>query len=160
MFRGRYDSVVASRTTAFHGYHETLDEILQLGYRLFIVTNKRIKAARAILERLGGAERFSDVSSPDAHNPPLEGKTAVLADVIARYSVDEASSFFVGDSGDDATAAHANHVPFVAALYGYGSLSSQDSRCVSAIGALTELPAILAAAAKSRGSIAFPAIPA
>lgn len=52
--------------------------------------------------------------------------------------------WFIGDSGEDAAAAAAHGLPFIAAAYGYGDAAQQASCPVAArIAALGELPALL-----------------
>jgi phosphoglycolate phosphatase len=146
-FRGQYDTTAVAETAAYHGYDETLDAVRAMGFALFIVTNKRIVPTRAIVARLGRGDRYSGIYSPDAHQPPLPDKIAVLADVVKRHGIDPARSAMIGDSAEDGAAAAASGMPFIAALYGYGKPETGGHPVAASIAALTDLPARLAALA-------------
>jgi phosphoglycolate phosphatase len=146
-FRGQYDTTAVAATAAYHGYDEVIDAVRAMGYSLFIVTNKRIKPTRAIIERLGRGDRYAGLYSPDAHHPPLPDKVAVVADLVARHGIDAARSALIGDSIEDAGAAAANGLPFIAALYGYGKPDSGAHPVAATIDKLADLPARLTALA-------------
>jgi phosphoglycolate phosphatase len=145
-FRDDYDTNAVAETDAYPGYDATLDAVLAQGFQVHVVTNKRIVPARLIIARLGRGERFSGVYAPDGYTPPLPNKAAVLADVLATHHLNPSHCAFVGDSVEDAAAAAANAVPFIAATYGYGTVTSGHP-IVATIGSLAELPARLAALA-------------
>ena len=143
-FRERYDSVGAATTRPYPSYGETLGAVRQAGFALLIVTNKRIAPTLQILERNGGTAIYLGVYSPDAFAPSLTSKGAVIARAIQLHGLDPARSVYVGDSAEDAAAAAANKLAFVAALYGYGSPVTADPAPAGRISALSELPAQLA----------------
>jgi phosphoglycolate phosphatase len=142
-FRERYDATAVATTPAFPGYTETLAAVRALGFETIIVTNKRIVPTRLILERHGGSGEFTGVYALDAFDPPLPNKAAVVARVIELHGISTTRSVLVGDSVEDASAADANGVPFIAATYGYGNPDSGKHPVAARIGVLAELPARL-----------------
>lgn len=143
-FRERYDAIAIDATPAFPGYAETLAAVRAMGFETIIVTNKRIHPTRLILERQGGAADFSGIYALDAFDPSLPNKAAVVARVIEIHGITVARSVLVGDSVEDASAADANAVPFVAAMYGYGNPDSGKHPVAARLGVLADLPARLA----------------
>ncbi|MBZ4193980.1 MAG: HAD hydrolase-like protein, partial [Candidatus Contendobacter sp.] len=64
--------------------------------------------------------------------------------LLAEQDLDTRRCWFIGDSGEDAAAAAAHGLPFIAAAYGYGDAAQQSRYPVAArIAALGELPALL-----------------
>lgn len=146
-FRERYDATAVDTTPAFPGYLATLEAVRALGFATIIVTNKRIVPTRLVMEKQGGADRFDGVYSLDAFDPPLPNKVAVVARVIELHGITAARSVLVGDSVEDAAAADANGVPFVAAMYGYGNPDAGSHPVAARLAALADLPARLTALA-------------
>lgn len=143
-FRERYDTTAVEVTLPYPGYAETLAKVRQLGYEPIIVTNKRIHPTLLILDRQGGTDAFVGVYAPDAFDPPLPDKRAVVARVIEQHEIEVARSVLVGDSVEDASAAAANELSFIAALYGYGQSDTDQHPVAARLRALTDLPARLA----------------
>lgn len=120
-FKADYDSEGYRATTVFPGVAEGLAHLAAAGCRLYIVTNKRLVPTRKILAALGLADYFAGVHTRDETEPMAPSKTAVARRVIARYAIDPARACFVGDSDEDAAAARENGLPFIHAIYGYGT---------------------------------------
>jgi phosphoglycolate phosphatase len=140
-FRDRYDAVAAANSPGYPGLHDTLAAIREMGYTLFIVTNKRIHPTRLILSHLGVMPLFAGVYAPDAFDPREPDKPSVVSRVIGLHGLDAAASILVGDSVEDARAAAANALRFIAADYGYGDPDEDGTVPAARIGALSELPA-------------------
>ena len=131
-------------TEPYPGYSDVLVAVQKLSFALLIVTNKRIKPTLQILARHGGAGAYLGVYSQDAFEPALTSKRAVIAKTIELHNLDPGHSVYVGDSAEDASAAAANGIAFIAALYGYGSPVGTDPPPAARISALSDLPAQLA----------------
>lgn len=68
-----------------------------------------------------GLERFFEVFlSLDSRQPIFASKSAVLQALLQEWSIDPSSGCFIGDTVDDAHAARACEVAFVAYSGGYG----------------------------------------
>lgn len=143
-FKILYDSEGYQATLPYPGLVETLDALIRADWRLFIATNKRFEPTRRILEHLDLNRHFAGVYTLDRQPPPAADKTELVGRLLTEQELDRRHCWFVGDSGEDAAAAAAHGLPFIAAAYGYGDAAQQTSDPVAArIAALNELPALL-----------------
>jgi len=143
-FRHHYDTVGWQDSRPYAGVYEVLDELASLGIRRFVITNKPRTPTRLLLERAGIFEVFEAVLSPDALDPPFVSKQAIAEHCVTTFGADRATALFVGDSADDASAAQACGIPFVAAAYGYGQVNALSAGMVCyQIADIRELPALL-----------------
>lgn len=118
-FRALYDGSSYPGTTLFPGVAQTLEALVCAGCALFVVTNKPLKPARAILRKFGLA-CFSAVVSPDAVSGRRMTKTEMIAHLMAERGLAARETLFVGDAEPDVVAAKNNGVKVAVALYGYG----------------------------------------
>jgi phosphoglycolate phosphatase len=121
-FREIYDREGWQQSIAYEGVLETLDQLHQQQIASWIVTNKPILPTCQILDRLEMSKFFTGIFSPDCQIPHFRSKTTMVTQVIAQYKLDPAATLFVGDSHDDALAAHSNNLRFAWASYGYGNI--------------------------------------
>ncbi len=119
-FRASYDAEGWRRSVAYPGVAETLSCLRELGRRSFVVTNKPQAPTRSILGLLGLEARFEEVVCPDSRTPPFASKAEEAIDLVRRYGLQPERAALVGDSEEDARAAQACGLPFIAASYGYG----------------------------------------
>ena len=120
-FKADYDTAGYLGTEVFPGVAAGLAQLAAAGARLFIVTNKRMLPTRRILEALGLAQFFAGIHTRDETEPPAASKAAVTKRILAHYGIDRGRACFVGDSDEDAAAAHENGLCFIHAAYGYGA---------------------------------------
>lgn len=145
-FRRLYDSKGAMEADPYPGMGDVLRAIQATGRRSFIVTNKRKVPAHAIAERLGISGFLAGLYTLDTLEPPAARKQEVVAHILRAHSIAPSSAVLVGDSVEDAAAAAANEVRFVAAAYGYGTPSAFTAAAPAAtLTRLADLPAVLAA---------------
>lgn len=143
-FKTGYDDQGYRATRPYPGLVETLDALIRMDWRLFIATNKRFEPTRRIFDHLGLNHHFAGVYTLDRQSPPAADKTGLVGRLLTEQKLDRRHCWFVGDSGEDAAAAAAHGLPFIAAAYGYGDAARQTGHPVAArIGALDELPALL-----------------
>lgn len=144
-FKATYDTEGVLAADPYPGTGDVLEAFARAGRRLFVVTNKRAHPTRLILDRLGWSRLFAGIYSPDSVVPPTRKKSATLEHVMATHAVRADRALFIGDSVDDADAASAHRVAFVAVTYGYGTPVATDRSAPAAtIGAITELAAAVA----------------
>jgi phosphoglycolate phosphatase len=145
-FRALYDSKGAMEADPYPGMNEVLRAIRSTGRRVFIVTNKRKIPARAIADRLAISGFLSGLYTLDTLDPPAARKQEVVAYILRIHGISPTSAVLVGDSFEDAAAAAAHDVRFVAANYGYGTPSAFTGAApAAALDRLSDLPAVLAA---------------
>jgi pyrophosphatase PpaX len=101
----------------FSGVHEALEELLEQGYRLAVVTSKRHELALRGLSCFGLEDCFEFVLGSDdtvQHKP----EPGPLLDAAARMGLPPRACAYVGDSPYDMRAARAAGTVAVAALWG------------------------------------------
>lgn len=125
-FKTSYDSTGYRATTAYAGVTELLISLKTAGCTLAIATNKRLYPSRLILDFLGWQNYFSQVYALDLFTPRLPDKATLLTRLIEDHAIPKAAAVYIGDRAEDGHAAQANALPFIAANWGYGSLSAAE----------------------------------
>ena len=143
-FKWTYDVDGILDAAPYPGLDGMLETLVGAGRRACVVTNKRQVPARTIAKRLGILPRLAALYSLDSLMPPASRKQVVVAQLLADHSITPASAVFVGDSSEDAEAAAANGIRFIAATYGYGwPLGVAGAPAAASLDRLADLPAIL-----------------
>ena len=128
-FRQSYDSIGWQECNAYDGVAETLAHLAVLKVKCFVVTNKRNIPAIRILDRLKLCAYFGEIVSWDSGVPPFASKGDMACYIIQKHRLDSEETLLVGDSSDDAQAAHTCGAKFAAVAYGYGDvLARQECR--------------------------------
>jgi phosphoglycolate phosphatase len=125
-FKASYDTTGYRQTAAYAGVGDMLARLNAGGCRLSIATNKRLHPTRLILEHLGWSGHFEAVYALDMFEPRLHDKAAMIARLLADLDIPREEAVYVGDRSEDGLSANANHLPFLAATWGYGSLSPAE----------------------------------
>lgn len=137
-----YQADAATRTRPYPGAGETLAALQQRGFRLALVTNKPLVAARQILEQLGLAEFLPVVIGGDSL-PHRKPHPAPLLEAARQLGVDPTRSLMVGDNIHDVEAAKAAGIRCIAVTYGYHHRPPAEFGADHLIDRLDELPALL-----------------
>jgi phosphoglycolate phosphatase len=119
-FRREYDSQGYRAAKPYPGVSRALRELGGNGVALHLVTNKRFAPTRSIITNLGWSDLFTTVDTLDLC-PGAASKTELVMQLLRRMDVVPSAAALVGDSSDDARAAHANGLKFAWASWGYGS---------------------------------------
>ena len=127
-FAAVYDSTGYRQTAAYPGIDVMLQRLAAHGARLHIATNKRIAPTRKILAHLGWDGRFDSVYALDLFTPRLPDKAAMIGRLLAERGIAPSDAVYIGDRAEDGHSADANHLPFIAATWGYGSLPPEGLR--------------------------------
>ncbi len=127
-FKASYDSEGYKATAAFAGVGELLAGLAGAGLQLSIATNKRIAPTRLILEHLGWLDHFRHIYALDLFTPRLPDKAAMIARLLADQGIARDQAIYIGDRSEDGESADANQLPFIAATWGYGSLTPAEMR--------------------------------
>ena len=144
-FKAMYDTEGVRHADPYPGTGEALEAFAKAGRRLFVVTNKRAHPTRLILDRFGWTPLFTGIYSPDSFAPPARKKAATLERVLADHTIRPDRALFIGDSVDDADAAGAHHMRFIAVTYGYGTPVATDrSPPAATIAAISDLATTVA----------------
>jgi len=123
-FAAVYDNTGFRETAAYPGVGDMLRRLAGRGLHLHIATNKRIHPTRKILAHLGWDGLFDAVYALDLFTPRLPDKAAMIGRLLADRAIPTETAVYVGDREEDGVSADANRLPFLAATWGYGSLSA------------------------------------
>jgi phosphoglycolate phosphatase len=113
-----YEADAVRLTRPYPGVPETLAALRRRGYRTAICTNKPQHATCTVLDGLGLLPLFDGIAGGDrfAVKKPDPGH---LLGLIGEMGASSATAAMVGDSENDAAAAHAAGVPLMLMRYGY-----------------------------------------
>jgi phosphoglycolate phosphatase len=125
-FKHSYDTDGALKSRAYPGVGDMLRALRAAGMKLSIATNKRIHPTRLIIEHIGWVDIFDSIYALDLFTPPLPNKAAMLGRLLVEQGIDTRRAVYVGDRIEDFEAAEANELPFIAATWGYGVLSTVE----------------------------------
>lgn len=123
-FVRHYDTGGFPSTHPYSGIVERLEGIKSAGGRIYIVTNKRYCATRALVEKLGWQTLFDGVYSSDKYKDGPVGKLkkpALLAYAMKEQGAAAEDSVIVGDTRLDIEAGKANGIWTVGVAWGYGT---------------------------------------
>ena len=123
-FKELYDTTGVKQSLAYAEIDELLHTLHGDGNKLYIVTNKRIVAARKIIDFLNWSNLFEGIYAQDAFNPALPSKASVIERVLDVHHIPKSDALYIGDRNEDGEAAHANGLKFVWVAWGYGDLAS------------------------------------
>jgi phosphoglycolate phosphatase len=119
LYRERFVSVGMFENAVYPGVVAGLQELRHAGHQLRVVTSKPHVYARRILDHFALSDAFVSI-----HGSELSGEFADKADLIRHVlstELFEDRPHMVGDRRHDIEAAHANSLPGVGVLWGYGS---------------------------------------
>lgn len=120
-FRRHYDSESFVHATPYPGVTEALHRLRSGGITLHVATNKRTLPTLRILAMLRWQGLFDSINCVDSIKTIRPGKAATVAGLIRRGVLNPPETLLVGDALDDAEAAMAVGIQFLAVTWGYGS---------------------------------------
>jgi phosphoglycolate phosphatase len=149
-FRSYYDTTGYRETEVYAGVSDMLASLAREGRALYIVTNKRIKPTRLIIDHLGWSTHFRGIHALDGLDPPASNKTALVREVLQRESLTSTQTWMVGDSAEDRQAAEGNGLDFLAATWGYGAAAADQKNLAAQLASPLELLQRISAYAAGR----------
>ena len=142
-FMDFYEGHRADLTRPYAGVVDTLTLLTDQGFHLGICSNRPYFATVEILEALDLKRFFREVLGGDSLNGVCKPDPRHLLAAIDALGVAAERAVMVGDSENDAGAAHAASVPFVAVAYGYAKCPLADLEADAVIERFSDLPEIL-----------------
>jgi phosphoglycolate phosphatase len=125
-FKEFYDSEDLKLSVLYDGMQDLLDELIRRDIKMFVVTNKRERPTKLIIQYLKLERYFCDFYCSD-NKGSYPSKELLVHNLLKNERVDATESILVGDTVQDKTAALLNDISFVYAAYGYGQL--EDVEC-------------------------------
>jgi phosphoglycolate phosphatase len=141
-YRAHYGAKGLYATTVYDGVRQALADLVAGGATLFVATSKRTVFARRILDLLDLSAFMSGIYGSEPGGA-VDHKPELIADILRREGIAAGACIMVGDRRFDIEGAHANAMPALGVLWGYGS--EAELRAVGAEG-LVRQPDDLAAA--------------
>lgn len=126
-FRDEYDARGYRLTAVYPGVPAMLEALHAHDVALYIVTNKRIKPTRLILDHFGWTRWFRGIHALDSLQPAAPDKLTLVRDVMQRHALEADATWMIGDSAEDRQSALGNGLRFLAATWGYGGASRESA---------------------------------
>jgi phosphoglycolate phosphatase len=127
-FAEHYDAEGWRLSRPYPDVVEALGTLAAAGVRQVLVTNKRLRPTKAILEACGLASFLERVVTPDMARPPYPDKAAMGRAACDACGVSGKDVLVVGDSVEDRLMAEASGAVFSVAGWGYGDAAATAGR--------------------------------
>jgi phosphoglycolate phosphatase len=137
-----YEAGATNLTRPYPGVRETLTALRGRGYRSAVCTNKLQHAAEMVLQELGLADLFDAVAGGDRY-PVKKPAPGHLLGLIDELGGARNRTAMIGDSENDAAAAHAAGVTLVMMRYGYARVDPATLGAAAVLDDFAELPRAL-----------------
>lgn len=141
-FKEAYDTSGYQHSVRYEGIDDLLGWLHADGYRVCLVTNKRLIPTEKILDYFNWRRYFSYVYTIDSAGLPFRNKTEAIAALLKESWIDPARAVYVGDRHEDYEAASNNHMKCLLVQWGYG-LENQTIQSGHAIKTSTDLKAVI-----------------
>jgi len=125
-FKYYYDERVAVETLPYGDVASLLASLKNTDIKLYIATNKRISPTMKIIKHLDWHDFFISIRAIDQLALGRQSKSTLLSDMLVEHHIDPETALYIGDKQDDAVAAKANNLGFLAASWGYGDWDRDD----------------------------------
>lgn len=137
-FINYYSEHIADRSRPFPGLEQTLDRLIDDGFKLAVCTNKLEGLSRKLLEALRLTQRFAFICGQDTFGAPKPNPDT-LRKTVAATSGSMSDAFMIGDSETDVLTARAAGVPVIGVDFGYTPRPIAEFRPDRVIGHFNEL---------------------
>lgn len=120
LYRTHYAQHGLLLSQPYPGIEELILQLSVQGYVLHVATSKRQTFAEQILNHTGMKMRFRSVHGSSSDGM-LDDKSRLLALLLDEQTIRPETAWMIGDKRDDIIAAHANGLPAIGVLWGYGT---------------------------------------
>lgn len=138
-----YEARIADESRLFPGALDCLTQLAADGWALGVCTNKPVRLAEILLDRLGVADRFAAVLGADSL-PVRKPDPLHFTETVRRIGADPARALLVGDTITDRLTARAAGVPCILCRFGYAVEPLSELAAEAEIDCLSETPATAA----------------
>jgi len=119
-FKQHYDTEGYKKSKLYDNVEMVLEVLLKNKLNVFIVTNKREKPTKLILEYYSISKYFNDIYCPDILEIKFKNKKELVSHILISNSLLLNETLLIGDTLHDGIAAEQNNFDFALAEYGYG----------------------------------------
>jgi len=120
LYRERFEDLGMFENEVYVGIPESLDELRDRGFRLWVVTSKPTVYADRIVRHFDLARCFEGIHGSELDGT-RSGKGELLAHVLAVEGIAPATAVMIGDRSHDVRGARENGVRAIGVLWGYGA---------------------------------------
>lgn len=143
VYREYYEANGMFQNSVYDGIPALLDALKTAGKRLCVATGKPEKFAVPILRHYGLAHFFDVIGGSDEAETRAD-KTTVIRFVLNASGAVANDTIMIGDRHHDVDGAHANGIPCIGVLYGYGDRAElEDARADAIAATVSELQPLL-----------------
>jgi phosphoglycolate phosphatase len=125
-YRARYGESGIFDNAVYPGIPEAMDGLIAAGFMLFLATSKRRDFAERIVVHFGLASRLKGVYGA-VDGAGIDHKPELIAHVLASEGIAPGEAIMVGDREYDVLGAHANGLPAIGVLWGYGGRAELEA---------------------------------
>jgi phosphoglycolate phosphatase len=137
-----YEAQAVWLTRPYPGVPETLAALRRRGYRTAVCTNKLQHSTRTVLDGLGLSRLFDGVAGGDRF-PVKKPDPRHLLRLIDELDARSDRAAMIGDSENDAAAAHGARLPLILMRYGYARAGPETLGADALLDDFAELSAAL-----------------
>ncbi|MEJ0104246.1 MAG: HAD family hydrolase [Bacteroidota bacterium] len=112
-----YDSSTYEKTLLYPHVWDTLENLDEMGYNMYIATNKRMAPTLKILENKNILHRFKTIKTSDMVPGETISKQKMIEQICAENKIQQ--GYMIGDTTQDIQAGNAAKLITIAATYGY-----------------------------------------
>ena len=112
-----YDSSTYEKTLLYPHVGDTLENLDEMGYNMYIATNKRMVPTLKILEKKNILHRFKTIKASDMVPGETISKQKMIEQICAENKIQQ--GYMIGDTAQDIQAGNAAKLITIAATYGY-----------------------------------------
>lgn len=123
-----YDSDAYKLTAIYNGIHDLLSQLYSKNIPMYVVTNKREKPSKLILDYFGWNQFFKQVYALDAFKMKVSNKSELLTLLVIQEGLLPAECIYVGDRPEDKEAAKDNNMSFFWAYWGFGTKPKEKDK--------------------------------
>ena len=137
-----YEAHPIDHSVLFDGVEDALGRLHEAGYVLGVCTNKPHAPALDMLTSFGIANLFEAVVGGDSY-PYRKPDPQLLLSCLDLMQVEVNRSLLVGDSRNDALAAHGAKVPFIFVTFGYNTAPLEELNPVAVVEDFSSLDGVI-----------------
>lgn len=121
-----YEAAGMEHVKVYAGVRQGLEQLRSKGYRMGVVTNKPQRLAKPLLQATGLEAYFEFLIAGDTYAQKKPDPFPLLQG-CAKLQSQPAQTLMIGDSANDAAAAHAAHCPVAILRYGFNHGQAADT---------------------------------
>lgn len=118
-FKKIYDIDGYKASICYEGVNQMLSNIASAGIGIHLVTNKRLKPTKKILEYFLWGNFFDSIYTLDSVAHKFKSKSEMLETCLIEKNINPTTTIYIGDTNADFKAAKLNKIPFIFVEWGY-----------------------------------------